>query len=136
MTELARSRARNGPVVARIPRRRLVDHAFRLSRALTALSPSPFSPSLRQVTKANPTLGESSLVRVTAAIYNDDGENAVLMITELFGIDVRINRPGTSGGENWRFRVPWTVPQVEADPRLQDICRKLAAAISITRRTP
>ena len=87
MTELARSRARNGPVVARIPRRRLVDHAFRLSRALTALSPSPFSPSLRQVTKANPTLGESSLVRVTAAIYNDDGENAVLMITELDHIE-------------------------------------------------
>ncbi len=39
----------------------------------------------QQVTKANPSLGESSKIRVTDAIYNDDGENAVLMVT---GLDV------------------------------------------------
>lgn len=39
--------------------------------------------TLAQVAKANPTLAEASRVRVTGAIYNDDGENAVLMITGL-----------------------------------------------------
>jgi 4-alpha-glucanotransferase len=58
------------------------------------------------------------------------------MITELFGLDDRINHPGTSGGENWRFRLPWTLREIEADPAMQEICRKFAAVISITRRAP
>jgi 4-alpha-glucanotransferase len=83
-----------------------------------------------------PPYTEGVRLRLVKALFSSNSRHAVLMITELFGIDARINHPGTSGGENWRFRVPWTVGQVEADPRLQDICRKLAAAISITQRAP
>ena len=56
------------------------------------------------------------------------------MVTELFGLEDRINHPGTSGGGNWRFRLPWTLRQIEADPRQQEICRKFAALVSITGR--
>ena len=56
------------------------------------------------------------------------------MITELFGLDERINQPGTSGGENWRFRLPWTLDEIRDDPQLKSNCDKLATIISITRR--
>jgi len=74
-------RARRGPNPVSSSRRSRLPTLHVLTRLLL------LSPSLRQVTKANPTLGESSLVRVTGAIYNDDGENAVLMITELDHIE-------------------------------------------------
>ena len=56
------------------------------------------------------------------------------MITELFGLDERINQPGTFGGENWRFRLPWTLDEIRDDPQLKSNCDKLATIISITRR--
>jgi 4-alpha-glucanotransferase len=57
------------------------------------------------------------------------------MVTELFDIDERINRPGTSSG-NWCFRLPWTLEQVMGDRQLSETCRKFAAIISITGRAP
>jgi 4-alpha-glucanotransferase len=83
-----------------------------------------------------PPYTEGIRLRLIKALFSSNSRHAVLMITELFGLDVRINHPGTTGGQNWRFRMPWTLDQIESDPHLQDTCRKLAAAISITRRAP
>lgn len=83
-----------------------------------------------------PPFTEGIRLRLHKALFSSNSRYAVLMITELFDLDERINHPGTRGGENWRFRLPWTLAQIEADPRLQEICRKFAAVISITRRAP
>ena len=58
------------------------------------------------------------------------------MITELFAIDERINTPGSTHSHNWSFRLPWTLEEIRADQRLNEICRKLAIAISLTRGKP
>ena len=83
-----------------------------------------------------PPYTEGVRLRLIKSLFSSNSRHAVLMVTELFGIDVRINQPGVSGGENWRFRLPWTIDEIESDPQLQDVCRKLAATISITKRAP
>jgi 4-alpha-glucanotransferase len=70
------------------------------------------------------------------ALLSSNSRYAALMVTSLFSLDVRINHPGTSGGHNWRFRLPWTLKTIQADAHLHDVCRKFAAMISITRRAP
>ncbi len=81
-----------------------------------------------------PPYTEGIRLRLIKALFSSNSRHAVIMITELFGLDVRINQPGTTGGDNWRFRMPWTLNQIESDPQRQDTCRKLAATISITSR--
>jgi 4-alpha-glucanotransferase len=83
-----------------------------------------------------PPFTEGIRLRLLKALLASNSRYAVLMITELFGIDERFNHPGTTGERNWRFRMPWTLNEIQADPQLQEICRKFAAAISITRRAP
>ena len=83
-----------------------------------------------------PPFTEGVRLRLNKALLSSNSRYAVLMITELFGLDERINEPGTRGGRNWRYRLPWTLKQIAADAQLSDICRKFAAVISITRRIP
>ncbi len=83
-----------------------------------------------------PPYTEGIHLRLVKALLASNSRNALLMITELFGIDERINRPGTTNAGNWSFRLPWTLQQIESTPRLLDVCRKFATAISITQRTP
>ena len=83
-----------------------------------------------------PPFTEGIRLKLVKSLLASNSRYAVLMITSLFSLDVRINHPGTTGGQNWRFRLPWTLAQIEADPNLREICRKFAAAISITRRAP
>ena len=80
-------------------------------------------------------LTEGIRLRLIKALLSSNSRYTALMITELFDLDERINRPGTNEG-NWCFRLPWTLTQIMAEPRLQEICRKFAAAIHITRRAP
>ncbi|MCU0748506.1 MAG: 4-alpha-glucanotransferase [Akkermansiaceae bacterium] len=82
-----------------------------------------------------PPFTEGIRLKLVKALMSSNARYAVLMVTSLFSLDVRINHPGTSGGTNWRFRLPWTIKQIEADGHLQDVCRKFAAVISITRRS-
>ena len=77
---------------------------------------------------------QGNQLRLLKALFSSNSLYAVLMITELFGIDCRINQPGTSGGENWRFRLPWTLGEIRDDSQLMANCDKLATILSITRR--
>jgi 4-alpha-glucanotransferase len=79
---------------------------------------------------------EGVRLRLVKALLTSNSRYASFMVTELFGLGERINHPGTHHELNWRFRLPWTLDEIRTDPRLQDICRKFAAAISITKRVP
>ena len=81
-----------------------------------------------------PPFTEGIRLRLIKALLASNSRYASLMITELFGLNVRINQPGSTGGLNWRFRLPWTAEKVRSHPELADVSRKFAAAISITRR--
>ncbi len=81
-----------------------------------------------------PPFTEGVRLRLIKALFASNSRYACLMITELFGLNDRINHPGTSGGQNWRFRLPWTLTEICGDPTLEANCRKLATIISITRR--
>ncbi len=59
---------------------------------------------------------------------------AALMVTDLFGMQDRFNMPGTTGGENWRLRVPWTVSRLQADPQLAGQAQRLAEKIAAHHR--
>ena len=83
-----------------------------------------------------PPLTEGIRLRLIKSLLSSNSRYALLMVTELFDIDTRINEPGTSGGNNWRFRVPWSISQIREDARLREISRKFAAIISLTRRVP
>ena len=68
------------------------------------------------------------------ALFASNSRYAVLCVTELFGIEARINRPGTHGEHNWKFRMPWTIEEIRRDKKLSEAGRKLAAIIGVTRR--
>ncbi|MEI7908985.1 MAG: 4-alpha-glucanotransferase [Verrucomicrobiota bacterium] len=72
--------------------------------------------------------------RFIKVLFAANSRYVALAVTELFGLDDRINRPGTYGGDNWRFRLPWTLAEIRADPELNSASIKLASIIGITHR--
>jgi 4-alpha-glucanotransferase len=83
-----------------------------------------------------PPFTEGVRLRLIKALFDSNSRFAVLMVTSLFGIDQRINEPGTIGPNNWTFRLPWTIEQIQSNPRLVEISRRLAATIHVTKRQP
>jgi 4-alpha-glucanotransferase len=83
-----------------------------------------------------PAFTEGIRLRLITALFESNSRYAALAVTELFGLDERINEPGTTGGRNWCFRLPWTLKQIAADPLLDEPCRKLAVVIHLTGRAP
>lgn len=81
-----------------------------------------------------PPYTEGIRLRLIKSLFASNSRYAVLMITELFSLDDRFNHPGTTGGENWRYRLPWTLEEIRANPQLMATCQKLASIISITGR--
>ncbi|MFT4176204.1 MAG: 4-alpha-glucanotransferase [Luteolibacter sp.] len=72
--------------------------------------------------------------RLIKTLYSSNSIYAVIMVTELFRLDDRINRPGESSDRNWRFRLPWTLDEIRSDPHLSETCLKLRNIIGITGR--
>lgn len=72
--------------------------------------------------------------RFIKVLFASKSRYAALMITELFGLEDRINRPGTHNADNWSFRLPWTLAEIRSDPALSATGTKLASIIGITRR--
>ncbi len=77
---------------------------------------------------------EGIKLRLIKSLLSSNSRYAVLMITELFNLDQQINHPGTADGDNWRFRLPWTLADIRSSLQLSGDGNKLAAIISITRR--
>ncbi len=82
-----------------------------------------------------PGYTEGVRLRLFKALLSSNSRYATFMITELFGLDERFNHPGTTGGENWRYRLPWTLSELRGKPALAECCRKFAALIGVTRRS-
>lgn len=108
-------------------------HADGARHALRVLSAFAGIPAQGQASW--PQFTEGIRLSLIKALMASRSRYAELMVTELFDIDERINRPGTSFG-NWCFRLPWTLEQVMGDRTLSETCRKFAAIISITGRAP
>ena len=54
------------------------------------------------------------------------------MITDLIDSPKRINIPGTVGGENWRYRLPW---QLNAMPEaVANECQQMSELIRLANR--
>ena len=83
-----------------------------------------------------PEYTEGIRLRLIKALFASNSRYASLMVTELFSLDERINHPGTSGGHNWSFRLPWSVQHILSDPQLRETCAKFATTISLTHRAP
>jgi 4-alpha-glucanotransferase len=81
-----------------------------------------------------PPYTEGIRLRLIKALFSSNSRYAAVMVTELFNLDDRFNQPGTLGGQNWRFRLPWTLDEIEDSPEFHNAGQKLAAIISITRR--
>ena len=81
-----------------------------------------------------PSYTEGIHLRLIKALLASNSRYAVLMVTELFNLDEQFNHPGSTGGENWRFRLPWTLAEIEGNPQLASTCQKFATLISITHR--
>lgn len=81
-----------------------------------------------------PDYNEAIGLRLLKALMAARSRYAVMMVTELFDLNERFNHPGTTGGINWRYRLPWTVEQIRQDPRLRSCGERLAAIVSITHR--
>lgn len=83
-----------------------------------------------------PAFTDGIRLRLIKALFSSNARFTTLMVTELFGLRDRINEPGTSGPQNWVFRVPWTVDQIRANPQLAETSRTLFNLVHITGRAP
>ena len=72
--------------------------------------------------------------RLIKALFASESRYAALCVTELFDIEGRINRPGSHGEHNWKFRIPWTIEEIRNDRKMGESGKKLAAIIGVTRR--
>lgn len=75
-------------------------------------------------------------LRLIKALLDSNSRYACLMITSLFGLDDRINQPGSRNSQNWSFRLPWTTDKLQSFPNLISASRLFGAAIQITNRSP
>ncbi len=59
---------------------------------------------------------------------------AAIMVTDLFGMFDRYNRPGTVGGGNWRFRLPFTLAEMQHRKDLAEASTRMREVIEATDR--
>ena len=67
-----------------------------------------------------------------SALVKSNANYAAIMITDLIDSEKRINIPGTVGGENWRYRLPWKLEDMPT--ALQKECKILSEYIHIAKR--
>ena len=65
-------------------------------------------------------------------LLKSNANYAELMITDLIDSTERINIPGTVGGRNWRYRLPWKLEDIPNDLKVE--CVMLKNMIKSTKR--
>ncbi|MCP5536059.1 MAG: 4-alpha-glucanotransferase [Akkermansiaceae bacterium] len=65
-------------------------------------------------------------------LVKSNANYAAVMITDLIDSKKRINIPGTVGGENWRYRLPWKLEHMPAS--VVEECNRLKELIRIGKR--
>lgn len=69
-------------------------------------------------------------------LFTSNSYLAILMITDLLGIDLRFNVPGPVAESNWSERLPYTVTDLHNLPSLNPIRDFLKKEINLTHRKP
>ncbi|MBK1792869.1 4-alpha-glucanotransferase [Persicirhabdus sediminis] len=67
------------------------------------------------------------------ALFKSKANYAAIMITDLLDSTERINIPGTVGGANWRYRMPWPIQQMPKEFREES--RTLSRTIAKCKRS-
>jgi len=65
-------------------------------------------------------------------LLKSNADYAALMITDVIDSTRRINIPGTVGGENWRYRLPWKIADMPDNFKLE--CQRLKSLIRVSGR--
>ena len=74
------------------------------------------------IAEANPgrrTLSAATLDAILRAIYAAPSVLALVPVQDLFGWSTRINLPGTVGGRNWSYRLPFNLKPFDAGPAIR-----------------
>ncbi len=66
------------------------------------------------------------------SLCKSKADYAAIMVMDLIDSDRRINIPGTVGGENWRYRLPWKLDDMPDSLKVE--CQKLKDLIDLTGR--
>jgi 4-alpha-glucanotransferase len=66
------------------------------------------------------------------ALLKSNADYAAVMITDIIDSKKRINIPGTVGGENWRYRLPWKLDAMPAELKVE--CKRLKELVLVSRR--
>ena len=100
-------------------------------RGLSLLSEFAGLPC-REVEESFPVYGPVVKWALFDRLLKSRADYAALMITDVIDSTRRINIPGTVGGENWRYRLPWKLEDMPQDMRHE--WRKLAELVRISHR--
>src|SRR5208282_5904179 len=82
------------------------------------------------IAESNPerrTLSAATLDAILRAIYAAPSVLALVPVQDLFGWSTRINLPGTVGGRNWSYRLPFNLRPFDAGPAIQGRIERLKA---------
>jgi 4-alpha-glucanotransferase len=75
-----------------------------------------------------PILDADARIAILSALYSSPARLVVLPIQDLFGWSARINRPGTVGGYNWKWRLPREIERMTSSAAIRAIVSKIRAA--------
>ncbi len=73
------------------------------------------------------TLSGTTLDAILRALYAAPSVLALVPVQDLFGWITRINLPGTVGGRNWSYRLPFNLRPFDAGPAIQARIERLKA---------
>ncbi len=69
-----------------------------------------------------------------ALLYRSGSDLTLALAQELIGDRARINTPGTVGSENWTYRLPAAIEDLEADPRIAARLEAIRAHVAASGR--
>jgi 4-alpha-glucanotransferase len=73
--------------------------------------------------------GDARSVALLSDLYRTSSDLALVLVQELIGAGDRINVPATVGAENWSWRLPRPIEDLETDPRLTARFDRLRALV-------
>jgi 4-alpha-glucanotransferase len=85
---------------------------------------------------APPSLEGPLLEKFHEALLATSARLAVLLCSDLFGLPIRFNLPGSYGEGAWSHRLPWTLSELSADPKFGAHVRNLRDLITRNGRLP
>ncbi len=80
------------------------------------------------------TLTDELLTCFQEALFASRSRLAILMCSDLFGLPLRFNLPGSYGIETWCDRLPMSFPELAAHPRFGERVRMVSEMISASGR--